>query len=118
MHATADGAAYDATDLRTLQDWIIRPQLRQVPGVTEINTIGGYERQFHVTPDPARCWRMASLCDDVVAALRRTTPTSARATSRRNGEQYLIRSPGQVGDIEDIERHHRRAPQRRADHRQ
>ena len=49
-----DGQPYDATALRTLQDWVIRPQLRQVPGVTEVNTIGGYEKQFHVTPDPAR----------------------------------------------------------------
>src|SRR5690242_14530899 len=49
-----DGAGYDATALRTLQDWVIRPQLRQVPGLTEVNTIGGYERQFHITPDPAR----------------------------------------------------------------
>ena len=47
-----DGTPYTPTDLRTIQDWIIRPQLRTVPGVTEVNTIGGYERQFHVTPDP------------------------------------------------------------------
>ncbi len=48
-----NGEPYDATALRTLQDWVIRPQLRLVPGVTEINTIGGYEKEFHITPDPA-----------------------------------------------------------------
>ncbi len=47
-----DGSPYTLTDLRTIQEWIIRPQLRNTPGITEINTIGGYERQFHVTPDP------------------------------------------------------------------
>ena len=49
-----DGSAYTPTDLRTIQDWIVRPQLRNIPGVTEINTIGGYLKQFHVTPDPAK----------------------------------------------------------------
>ncbi|MGH6631314.1 MAG: efflux RND transporter permease subunit, partial [Burkholderiales bacterium] len=49
-----DGSEYTPTDLRTIQDWIVRPQLRNIPGVTEINTIGGYLKQFHVTPDPAK----------------------------------------------------------------
>ena len=48
-----DGKPYTATDLRTLQDWVIRPQLRNVPGVTEVNTMGGFKREVHVTPDPA-----------------------------------------------------------------
>jgi cobalt-zinc-cadmium resistance protein CzcA len=51
---TADGLPYTPTDLREIQDWIIKPQLRTVPGVTDINTIGGYRKQYHVTPDPAR----------------------------------------------------------------
>ena len=49
-----DGTPYSATDLRTLQDWVVRPQLRNTPGVTEVNTIGGFARQIHITPDPAR----------------------------------------------------------------
>src|SRR5215207_11019956 len=51
------GATHSPTDLRTVQDWIVRPQLRQVPGVTEVNTIGGFEKQFHVTPDPVKLAR-------------------------------------------------------------
>ena len=47
-----EGKAYTPTDLRTIQDWIIKPQLRNIPGVIEVNSIGGYEKQFHVTPDP------------------------------------------------------------------
>ena len=49
-----DGTAYTATDLRTLQDWVVRPQLRHLEGVTEVNTIGGFTRQIHVTPDPVK----------------------------------------------------------------
>ena len=49
-----DGTPWTSTDLRTLQDWVVRPQLRNTPGVTEVNTIGGYARQVHITPDPAR----------------------------------------------------------------
>src|SRR3546814_21029925 len=48
----ADGQPWTPTDLRSLQDWVIRPQLRNLAGVTEVNTIGGFVRQFHVTPDP------------------------------------------------------------------
>ncbi|MCQ9971647.1 efflux RND transporter permease subunit, partial [Staphylococcus aureus] len=50
----ADGTPWTSTDIRTLQDWVIRPQLRNLKGVTEVNTIGGNVQQFHVTPDPAK----------------------------------------------------------------
>jgi len=100
----ANGAPYDATALRTLQDWVIRPQLRQVPGVTEVNTIGGYERQFHVTPDPARLLAFDLSFDDVVKALENNNANVGAGYIERNGEQYLIRSPGQVSDLGAIER--------------
>ena len=77
----ANGETYDATALRTLQDWIIRPQLRQVPGVTEVNTIGGYEHQFHVTPDPGRLLAFGLTTKTSCMRSRKTTPTSAQATS-------------------------------------
>lgn len=108
VHADEDarqpnGARYDATALRTLQDWVIRPQLRQVPGITEVNTIGGYEKQFHVTPDPARLLAFGLSFDDVVDALQQNNANVGAGYIERNGEQYLIRSPGQVADITDIE---------------
>jgi cobalt-zinc-cadmium resistance protein CzcA len=108
VHADADarqpdGRPYDATALRTLQDWVIRPQLRQVPGVTEVNTIGGYERQYHVTPDPARLLAYDLSFDDVVEALENNNANIGAGYIERNGEQYLIRSPGQVADIPSIE---------------
>lgn len=109
VHADAgalqpSGLPYDATALRTLQDWVIRPQLRQVPGVTEVNTIGGYERQFHVTPDPARLLAFNLSFEDIVQALEKNNTNVGAGYVERNGEQYLIRSPGQVADIPAIER--------------
>ncbi|WDT78613.1 MAG: efflux RND transporter permease subunit [Candidatus Manganitrophus sp.] len=77
-----DGSPYTPMDLRAVQDWILRPQLRNVPGVTEVNTIGGYAKQFQVTPQPARLLAYGLAFHDVLAALgRATTPTSAPATS-------------------------------------
>ncbi|MBI2782525.1 MAG: CusA/CzcA family heavy metal efflux RND transporter [Gammaproteobacteria bacterium] len=98
------GEPYDATALRTLQDWVIRPQLRQVRGVTEVNTIGGYEKQFHVTPDPARLLAFGLSFEDVVKALEKNNANVGAGYIENNGEQYLIRSLGQVADIPAIER--------------
>ena len=65
-----NGAAYDAMALRTLQDWVIRPQLRLVPGVTEVNTIGGFEQQFHITPMPAKMLAYGLSFEHIISALK------------------------------------------------
>ncbi len=98
------GEPYDATALRTLQDWVIRPQLLQVAGVTEVNTIGGFEKQFHVTPDPGRLMAFGLTLDDVVKALEKNNGSVGAGYIEKNGEQYLIRSPGQIADIAGLER--------------
>jgi len=98
----ADGTRYTATDLRTLQDWVIRPQLRMVPGVTEINAIGGYARQIHVTPDPARLRALGLTLEDVVQALRSNNQNLGAGYLERNGQQFLVRVPGQVDDLEPL----------------
>jgi len=100
-----DGTAYSATDLRTIQDWIIKPQLRTVPGIVEVNTIGGYEKQFHVLPDPAKLTSYRLTFRDVMAALVSHNANVGAGYIERNGEQYLVRTPGQVstlGEIRDI----------------
>ncbi|HEV7716252.1 MAG TPA: CusA/CzcA family heavy metal efflux RND transporter, partial [Steroidobacteraceae bacterium] len=97
-----DGAPYDSTALRTIQDWIIRPQLRQVPGVTEVNSIGGFARQFHVTPDPARLLAHSLSFEDVTRALERNNANVGAGYIERNGEQYLIRVPGQLETSADL----------------
>jgi len=94
-----NGEPYDATALRSLQDWVIRPQLRLVPGVTEINTIGGYEKQFHITPDPAKLLAYGITFEQIVTALKKNNVSVGAGYIEHNGEQYLIRAPGQVDDI-------------------
>jgi cobalt-zinc-cadmium resistance protein CzcA len=91
-----DGTPWTATDLRTLQDWVIRPQLRTLKGVTEVNTVGGYERQFHVTPDPARLVAFELSLSDLVFAIERNNANVSAGYVERHGEQYLVRVPGQV----------------------
>ena len=98
----ADGSAYTATDLRTLQDWVLRPQLRNTPGVTEVNTIGGFERQIHITPDPAQLVALGFTMHDIVEALARNNQNVGAGYIERNGEQFLVRVPGQVADLEAI----------------
>ncbi|MBG6120404.1 cobalt-zinc-cadmium resistance protein CzcA [Sphingobium sp. AEW010] len=97
-----DGTPYNAEDLRTLQDWVIRPQLRNTPGVTEVNSIGGYERQYHVTPLPDRMAAYGLALDDVVEALGRNNANVGAGYVERYGEQYLVRVPGQAGGVEDL----------------
>jgi len=99
-----NGEPYDATALRTLQDWVIRPQLRLVPGVTEVNTIGGFEKQFHITPEPSKLLAYQLSFDDLVAALEKNNANIGAGYIEKNGEQYLIRAPGQVADIPAIEK--------------
>ena len=89
--------------LRTAQDWIVRPQLRNVPGVVEVNTIGGYTKQFHVMPDPAKLMAYQVSFRDVVQALMKNNENIGAGYLEHQGEQYLIRAPGQVKSIEDIE---------------
>lgn len=97
-----DGTPYTATDLRTLQDWVIRPQLRNTPGVAEVNTIGGYKRQIHVTPDPAQLVALNLTLRDVVSAISANNQNVGAGYIERNGQQFLVRVPGQVGDLDAI----------------
>ncbi|WP_142125055.1 CusA/CzcA family heavy metal efflux RND transporter [Pseudoxanthomonas sp. 3HH-4] len=97
-----DGTPYTATDLRTLQDWVVRPQLRNVPGVTEVNTIGGFARQIHITPDPARLVALGFTLHDVVQAVASNNQNVGAGYIERNGQQFLVRAPGQVADLEGI----------------
>ena len=98
----AKGEPYSSTDLRTMQDWIVKPQLRTVPGVVEVNAIGGYEKQFHVLPNPARLIAYKLSFRDLMTALAANNANVGAGYIERNGEQYLVRTPGQVANIEEI----------------
>ncbi|MBN8761861.1 MAG: CusA/CzcA family heavy metal efflux RND transporter [Thiobacillus sp.] len=98
----ADGSAYTSTDLREIQDWIIKPQLRNVPGVTEINSIGGYAKTFQVAPLPDKLMAYGLTLHDLVAAIERNNGNTGAGYIEKSGEQYLIRAPGQVANLVDI----------------
>ena len=97
-----DGRPYDASDLRTVQDWIVRPQLRNVPGVADVNSIGGYVKQYHVTPHPDRLIAYGLSFRDIIRALQANNANAGAGYIERSGEQYLVRVPGQVASIEEI----------------
>ena len=99
-----DGTPYLPRDLREIQDWIIKPQLRNVPGVTEVNSIGGFEKQFHITPFPERLLAYSLTFRDVISALEKNNENVGAGYIEKGGEQYLIRIPGQVSTIAEIER--------------
>ncbi len=99
-----DGSAFTSTDLRAVQDWTIRPQLRQVPGVSEVNSIGGFAKQYQVAPDPARLLSFGISLSDLVNALKANNLNVGAGYIERNGEQFLVRVPGQLADEEAIRR--------------
>jgi cobalt-zinc-cadmium resistance protein CzcA len=101
---TKEGRAYTPTDLRAIQDWTIRPLLRQVPGVSEVNSIGGFAKQYQVAPDPARLLSYKVTLSDLLSALEANNLNVGAGYIERNGEQYLVRVPGQLADEEAIRR--------------
>ncbi len=96
------GHAYTPTDLRTIQDWVIKPQLRNIPGVVEVNTIGGFDKQYHVTPHPEKLLAYGLSLHDVMEALARNNQNVGAGYIERRGEQWLIRAPGQVRTMEEV----------------
>ena len=72
-----------------------------MPGVTEVNTIGGFEQQFHITPMPAKMLAYGLSFEHIISALKNIMPTWVLVTLK-NGAQYLIRAPGQIKDMQAI----------------
>ena len=97
-----DGTEYTPTDLRTLSDWVVRPQMRTIPGVAEVNTIGGYARQYHITPNPQQLAALKLSLTDIVTALEANNANKGAGYVERGGEQILIRVPGQVKGEADL----------------
>ncbi len=98
-----DGSPYDATALREIQDWIIKPQLALVKGVTEINTIGGFDKQYHITPSPRKMLELGISFTDIKTALAANNSNRGAGYIESNGQQLTVRSPGQLKTISDIE---------------
>ncbi|HPB28152.1 MAG TPA: CusA/CzcA family heavy metal efflux RND transporter [Acidobacteriota bacterium] len=88
--------------LRTVQEWVVSPQLRTVPGVAGVDTIGGFERQFLVQPDPARLVAYGVTLPEILAALERNNASVGAGTIDQGGESYVVRSEGRVTRPEEI----------------
>ncbi len=93
---------YSPMDLRTFQDWIIKPQLLTVPGVTEVNSAGGYVKQYQVAPKIEKLFEYGISLREIIAALSQNNSNIGAGYIEHNGAQYLIRAPGQVLDLDDI----------------
>ncbi len=98
----SNGEPYTATALREIQDWIIKPQLAQVKGVIEVNSIGGYNKQYHVMPSPEKLLYHQVSLEDVADALRANNDNRGAGYIEANGQQLLVRSQGQLATIEEI----------------
>ena len=99
LRSEFERAAY----LRTVQDWIIRPQLRNVSGVAGVDAIGGYVKQYHVQPEPTKLIALGVSFGDVAEALERNNSSRGAGYVERNGEGYVVRSGGRLEGMEDIE---------------
>ena len=99
----SDNSAHDLTELRTLHDWVIRPALLAVPGVAEVNSWGGYEKQYHVVVDPERLIKFDLSLNDVERALRTNNLNVGGGQIERSGESLLVHGLGRVETISDIE---------------
>jgi len=97
-----DGSMMTPTDLRSVHDWIIRPQLLRVPGVVEVNPIGGYKKEILVAPDPAKLLAYSLSYEDVLNALKANNGNRGAGFIERNGAQWLMRIPGQAAGMDDL----------------
>ena len=98
----ADGSTVTPTNLRSVHDWIIRPQLLRVSGVAEINPIGGFKKEVLVAPDPVKLLARGLTFEDVIRALTDNNSNQGAGFIEHNGSQWLMRVPGQAGDIEAL----------------
>jgi len=98
----ADGTPVTPTDLRSVHDWIIRPQLLRVPGVVEVNPIGGFKKEILVAPDPAKLLAFGLTYTDVLTALQQNNENRGAGFIEHNGAQWLMRVPGQASTMEDL----------------
>ncbi len=99
----ADGSAYTAMDLREIQDWIVRPQLQRVAGVAEVNSIGGYNKTYIVSPDLKRLQQLQIPVTDLQTALTENNENRGAGFLEQNGQQLTVRVPGTLDTIQDIE---------------
>lgn len=102
-HYVVEGKSYSLTDLKTLQDWQIKYQLRSVPGIAEVNTFGGETQEYIVTISPVKLQQYSLTVQDVFDALRKNNDNFGAGIINHDAEQYTVRGTGRVRGIADIE---------------
>ncbi|WP_017401233.1 efflux RND transporter permease subunit [Acinetobacter radioresistens] len=99
----SDGTAYTAMDLREIQDWVVRPQLQRVQGVAEVNSIGGFEKNYVVSPDFNYMQQLNISLEQLQQALNQNNENRGAGYIEDNGQQLTVRIPGTLNNISDIE---------------
>jgi cobalt-zinc-cadmium resistance protein CzcA len=97
-----DGSTITPMDLRSVHDWIIRPQLLRVPGVVEVNPIGGFRKEILIAPDPAKLLARGLTYRDVLSAVEQNNDNRGAGFIEHNGAQWLMRVPGQATSLEEL----------------
>ncbi len=98
-----DGPGYSTTELRTLQDWVVKRNLQTVPGVAQVLSQGGYVRQYQVRVVPEKLLKYDLTIHDVVEAVRQNNQNMGAGLIERGSEELMVRSLGQIKTVEDIE---------------
>lgn len=99
----SDGTAYTAMDLREIQDWVVRPQLQRIQGVAEVNSIGGFEKNYVVSPDFNYMQQLNISLEQLQQALNQNNENRGAGFIEDNGQQLTVRIPGTLNNISDIE---------------
>jgi cobalt-zinc-cadmium resistance protein CzcA len=99
---TVEGEGYSLMELKTLHDWVIRPQLRTIPGVSEVNSWGGFIRQYHVLVDPERLLAYNLTVRDVYEAIARSNANFGGGYIERGAEAYIVRGLGRLRSEDDL----------------
>ena len=103
FHYIVIGKTSDETELRTIQDWIIKPQLQSVPGVAEINSWGGFVKQYHILVDPNRLAQYHLNLTSIVDAIKDNIGNVPGGQMVKGGEQTIVTGIGNISRIEQIE---------------
>lgn len=93
---------YSVADLRTIQDWIVKRQLSGIPGVVEINTWGGYLKQYEVAINPSQLKAMDITTGEIITALEKNNSVAGGAYIEKVNQSYFIRGEGKINSIDDI----------------
>ncbi|HWG46227.1 MAG TPA: CusA/CzcA family heavy metal efflux RND transporter [Gemmataceae bacterium] len=103
FHYVVTGQGNDLTELRTIHDWVIKPKMRTVKGTAEVNSWGGYEKQYQVRIDPDRLLKHGLTFDEVIAAVRKNNRNVGGGNIRQNSQMLLVHGLGRTVDVKQIQ---------------